>query len=945
MPLINSSTGVQIHGGTFYEVSGDVNLETHQHLLIQDDTRHDTDLRLPVGSTLTLDENSDAGSHPELSVARNPRHGIGGTPALYALSSRPRLIAKGSSSIEEHPHPVSRSSTSLSREPRLGFRPVPECISGFREPSTWPSIDPGSSESDSQSSHPRDDQHCNLTDLARAPTRPCQNYHTPPSRNTVRSAWEREPQGPHYREDPVGTESRSQDPLAHFPAEPPQAIHGGTFITAQNVNHRHGETGIHILHRAVALEALYDSAESFPQPKCHPQTRTNMLDSLYSWATEETTAYSIYWLSGPAGAGKSAIMQTLCQRLQDARRLGGSFFFKRDHSTRGSAKVLFTTLAYQLALHHPELKGPICNSIEDDPSVVGRGMNTQLHKLIIEPCAMLRNSPTIILLIDGLDECKGHEVQQEVLRLLGSAVSKCPMLRILIASRPEPQISQVFKEPGMASLYHLLDIGPSFMDVRNYLLSEFNRIHHEHDETMAAIPTPWPMHHIVEALVDKSSGYFIYAATIIKFIDDRDFRPTEHLAAVVKNLPTKCGTPFHALDELYLQILRDSPFQSCLLDILCVIVHGSMLQLSAEEIEKLLDLDPGDVKLTLRRLQSLLLVPQDEIEVISLHHKSFRDFLVDPNRSGKFHLGLKQQKDLARSILRALSHSPANKARPSSNHVGWVISYSGLEYITSMIPPSADLFPLIQTINFDFLWPRGGDSYNPLLFSRLQYAHAKEMVHWLKKCSPPLEDLITLWEDYCFIMSCYLTLPKWSGPITAHLPDAACHTILSQSPGLLRILQAWQQEHRKAISPVELYPPKHNNLPRSLPMAIDMQRPSSRIHSPAAGPGWAPQLQQVHVLTYRRTIILWALLIRLSPPCDDLLADIRNLWPSPNMGGFYIHNVLEWLKTFPQPPLDIIDRWQGYLDKRRLNSYSSTYEERWTEFRKQMASWHQREIG
>ncbi|KAJ7437045.1 hypothetical protein FB451DRAFT_1004130, partial [Mycena latifolia] len=158
---------------------------------------------------------------------------------------------------------------------------------------------------------------------------------------------------------------------------------------------------------------------------------------------------------------------------------------------------------------------------------------------------------------------------------------------------------------------------------------------------------------------------FIYAATIIKFIDDRDFRPTQRLAAVLKSLPTECGTPFHALYELYSEILRDSPFQSRLLDILCVIVHGSKLKLSTENIEKLLGLDPGDVKLTLRRLQSLLLVPQDETHLISMHHKSFHDFLIDPIRSGKFHLSLEKRKDLARCILRALSHSPTNKASPS----------------------------------------------------------------------------------------------------------------------------------------------------------------------------------------------------------------------------------------------------------------------------------------
>ncbi|KAJ7437018.1 hypothetical protein FB451DRAFT_181083 [Mycena latifolia] len=479
MPFINNSTGFQIHGGTFYEVSGDVSLETHQHLSIQD-TRHDAGLRLPVASTLTLGEDWDVGSHRELSsVARNPRHETGGRPAPNALPSRPHLGLRGSSTVGEHAHRESGSNAS-SAQPRLGLCPVPERVTELAPPAPLPSLDPVSS--DLQISHLGDYPHSNnLANIASLPPRLRQNYHILPSRNTVQSAsCEPGPQGPHYRGDPVNPESRSKDRLAHFSAEPPQAIHGGTFISAENINHHPGETGLHILHRAVTLDALYDSAESFPQPRCHPQTRTGMLDTLYRW----NTANSIYWLSGPAGAGKSAIMQTLCQQLQDAGRLGGSFFFKRGHSTRGNAKALFVTLAYQLALHHPKLKGPISKSTEDNPSVVGRGMDIQLRQLIIEPCAALTNSaviyppppppPTIILLIDGLDECKGHNVQQEILHLLGSAVSQCPMLRILIASRPEPQISQVFREPGMTGLHHLLDIGPSFMDIRNYLLSEFN---------------------------------------------------------------------------------------------------------------------------------------------------------------------------------------------------------------------------------------------------------------------------------------------------------------------------------------------------------------------------------------------------------------------------------------------------------------------------------------
>ncbi|KAJ7461920.1 hypothetical protein FB451DRAFT_475480 [Mycena latifolia] len=673
MPLINNSTGFQIHGGNFYEVSGDVNLETHQHLLIQGHTRDDTGLRLPAGSTRTLEEGSDAGYRRELStVARNPRHEIGGRLAPYALPLRARLDSGGSSNVREHAHLELSSGPSFSTQARLEPRPVPERGTEFAPPATLPFLDPGSS-SGSQSSHLGEYRHSNnLADHASFPPQSRQNYRTPPSWGTVQSGpdLERGLQGPHYRRDPMGTESHSQDPLAYFPADPPQAIHGGTFITAQNVTHRHGETGIQILHRAVALEALYDSAESFPQPRCHPETRTEILDRLNSWATEENTAYSIYWLHGPAGAGKSAVMQTLCRSLHDANRLGGSFFFKRGHTTRGNARVLFATLAYQLALHCRELNSAISRSAETDPSVIGRGMDVQLHRLILEPYKSLEAGPPPIFLIDGLDECEGQSAQQEILRLIGSTANAHPRpLRILISSRPESHIREKFKESSFDGLYDSVNIEQAFNDVRIFLCDEFSRIHREH-ETMASVPTPWPTWNILEDLVDKSSGYFIYAATIIKFIDDRDFRPNQRLAAVVNNLPTECGTPFHALDELYSQILCDSPFQSCMLNILCVIVHGSAFQLSIRNIEELLGLDPGDIELTLRRLQSLLLVPQDETGIISLHHKSFRDFLINPNRSGKFHLNPEKCKALAHSILRALSHSPANKAHPSLNHVG-----------------------------------------------------------------------------------------------------------------------------------------------------------------------------------------------------------------------------------------------------------------------------------
>ncbi|KAJ6532212.1 hypothetical protein DFH09DRAFT_933409, partial [Mycena vulgaris] len=437
--------------------------------------------------------------------------------------------------------------------------------------------------------------------------------------------------------------------------------------------------------------ALYDSAESYPQPKCHPETRTEMLDDLYRWAISDGPTSLIRWLHGPAGAGKSAVMQSLCKRLQDSGRLGGSFFFKRGHTTRGNAKVLFATLAYKLAVYNRHLKPVISRVVEDDPTIVGRHMGVPLRKLIVEPCQSLNGRVSPILLIDGLDECEGNHVQQEILCLLGDIATHHHSLhlRLLLASRPESHIREKFDSiPG---LYDSVGLNQSFIDVRNYLHNELARIHREHHETMAAVPAPWPPWHIIEKLVDTSSGYFIYAATVIKFIDDRDFRPTERLAAVVENLPAEYYTsPFHALDELYLQILRDVPFHSRIIAILCFIVHGSSilpqwLPASRNNIEQLLGLDPGDLSLALRRLHSLVLVPPGDAGSFSFHHKSFRDFLLDPNRSGKFYLGLERRKDLARSVLRVLSQSPACI---SPTHIAWYIIPARLR-VTMCSPTSS----------------------------------------------------------------------------------------------------------------------------------------------------------------------------------------------------------------------------------------------------------------
>jgi hypothetical protein len=493
--------------------------------------------------------------------------------------------------------------------------------------------------------------------------------------------------------------------------------------------------GIDILHYAVAPEAIHDSAESFPQPKCHPETRTKMLNELREWALRWDASPEILWLYGPAGAGKSAIMQTLASQLQDAGRLGGSFFFKRGHVTRGNGRTLFATIAYQLALSVPRLRDPISQVVERNPSVVGRSIWSQIQELICEPCRLHGACEPVTILIDGLDECSGHGFQQEILRSISKSFSNGSLpLRFIVASRPEPHLREIFDSPVYLNNSRPFNVEQSFDDVRKYLCDEFARIHREH-RTMAGVPSPWPSPDVLEQLVRDSSGHFIYASTIIKFVDDKSYRPTRRLAVVQDANSMGSESVFDALDQLYINILNASRRQSELIPILGVIVN---FEVDADTIDQFFGLVEGETRLLLHEFHSLLHIPDDDEDSpwnqnISSHHASFLDFLNSPNRSRDFCVGtLHCRIDLARSLLQFCAGNFEKLTASGSGYVQFVLE---TQYIISPIlrllgrrlipfivslPPSAELRPLLGLMNPDYIF-------------RLEYEpNLRPMISWLK---------------------------------------------------------------------------------------------------------------------------------------------------------------------------------------------------------------------
>ncbi|PPQ75498.1 hypothetical protein CVT25_012039, partial [Psilocybe cyanescens] len=126
-----------------------------------------------------------------------------------------------------------------------------------------------------------------------------------------------------------------------FPNSNNVLINGGTFIENHENNHAQSSEAVKRLLEASSPGALYNSGERFDPLKCHPNTRTAILQKLMDWFIGVFGWDNlVLWLYGPAGAGKSAIAQTFAELCAEKNFLLASFFFSRSDSRRNNDKAL-----------------------------------------------------------------------------------------------------------------------------------------------------------------------------------------------------------------------------------------------------------------------------------------------------------------------------------------------------------------------------------------------------------------------------------------------------------------------------------------------------------------------------------------------------------------------------------------------------------------------------
>ncbi|KAL0568807.1 hypothetical protein V5O48_013169 [Marasmius crinis-equi] len=411
------------------------------------------------------------------------------------------------------------------------------------------------------------------------------------------------------------------------------------------------QTALQILWQAIAdVEANHNSEGRYPQPRCHPETRTEVRRRFVDHVRLRERSWFVYWLYGPAGAGKSAVAQSISEECHISGDLVSSFFCSRNHPKRNNPAYLFLTIAYGLACTIPELQEPIGHAIHRNPAVLRSSIEEQFLELVAKPCRWLTrrgwgNRPRLVI-IDGLDECEGGHTQTRILGIIASSVreSEGLPLQFLICSRPEPDIREFFDTKVFHPLiwYYLLDNDESsYHDIFLFLQDGLAKIRADVKYHSIRFPAVWPDPEDVHAIVRKACGQFVYVATLLRWIAEGFFSPCRMLEIVLGLVPNIDGdSPFKDLDVLYLHILSAYPEQQqkTVMKILALILHANEFlecKLSLADIEKLLSLPEGEATLALRGLHSVLEITDTTVTV---RHASFTDFLTHSSRSRAFFL-------------------------------------------------------------------------------------------------------------------------------------------------------------------------------------------------------------------------------------------------------------------------------------------------------------------
>ena len=387
-----------------------------------------------------------------------------------------------------------------------------------------------------------------------------------------------------------------------------------------------------------AESASYDTRQVPDDQECQgcmEGTREQILAYLEEWAVNDGA--KVLWLNGMAGTGKTSIAHSLCEKLDEHKLLGASFFCSRSASQAvRDARFIIPTIASILSESSPVLRSAISKVVEEKHDVGSlHKLSVQFRLLLVDPIKSVLDSSlkTYVIVIDALDECTNLGTVEKLIQAIVGFAPDMP-LKFLVTSRDTTQISEAFHHnseypPKILSLH---DVERSIVqeDIKTYLQNSLSAIARRSKQ-----PLPWPAPDELEILLERSDRLFIYAATVVRYIGTPNVDFRKRLAHITRLTPARMNTGI--IDSLYNDIMRKAFCElqpdefSVRRETLSAVVF-LLVPLSLEAITSLLGMDRVEAQLALAPFQSVIHMPTADTSPVTIFHASFPNFIVNPSR-------------------------------------------------------------------------------------------------------------------------------------------------------------------------------------------------------------------------------------------------------------------------------------------------------------------------
>ncbi|KAG6905368.1 hypothetical protein DXG01_003195, partial [Tephrocybe rancida] len=341
-----------------------------------------------------------------------------------------------------------------------------------------------------------------------------------------------------------------------------------------------------------AAHTAYIQSDTVDQRTCTPGTRLNVLKGILSWL-QQPDGEPVYWLTGPAGIGKTTIAKTICKLVDD-----------RENAC-------------------------LAESLAKDSELAHASLEIQLKQMLIQPWeASVPDHvglPHLIIVVDALDENQsGSKFLQHLLQAVGA--TELRGLKFFVTSREDEKISSLCNSLPPGTVLHLQDIQKQIVqdDIGLYLTQSLPGIH-----------SNTSYQELLGKLKKRSDGLFIYAATVIKTVTANDAAVIEQVD-LLQGIIDSIDSP--QLGDLYCQIVRDavvlykSRVQASRLQVLHTILCA-MHPISNTVVAQLAKTTVDVGATALKKLHAVMYKAHDGM--IYIYHASFADYILQTSTAAE----------------------------------------------------------------------------------------------------------------------------------------------------------------------------------------------------------------------------------------------------------------------------------------------------------------------